>query len=97
MRRTKLDTNYILAFLLNLVLNIEGAIPGIVLLVLYFIFDISIWWAAGAFLAWILYLLIWMWVVGIINKCSKPEKQKENKNPYSKKSFPSHNNELKQK
>ncbi len=95
MRRTKLDLNFFISFLLNVLLNLEGAIPGVILLILHFIFHISIWWAIGAFLAWIVYLLVWMWVLSLINKCSKPAKPKENKNPYSKKSFPSHKDDIK--
>ena len=87
MRRTKIDTNFILSFLLNILLNIEGAIPGVILLILHFVLHISVWWAVGAFAIWILYLLIWMWVIGFINKCGKPDKPKENKNPYSKKGY----------
>lgn len=87
MRRTKIDTNFIIAFLINILLNLEGSIPGIILLVLHYVFGISIWWSIGAFLIWILYLLVWMWVLGLVNKCSVPDKPKENKNPYSNKGY----------
>ena len=87
MRRTKRHSNLFLCLLINILINFEGAIPGIILLVCYFIFHISIWWAISAFVLWILYLLIWMWVLGLVNKSSISDKPKENKNPYSKKGY----------
>ena len=86
-RRTKRHSNLFLCLLINILINFEGAIPGIILLVCYFIFHISIWWAISAFVLWILYLLIWMWVLGLVNKSSISDKPKENKNPYSKKGY----------
>ena len=87
MRKTKMDANFIICFLINILLNFEGAIPGIILLILHFVLHISVWWAIGAFLLWIIYLLLWMLVVGFINRSSTPDKPKENKNPYSSKGY----------
>ena len=95
MRRTKIDANFILSFLINILLNIEGAIPGVILLILHFALHISVWWAIGAFFVWILYLLIWMLVIGFINTCIKPHKEKENKNPYSNNGYTPRSNNMK--
>ena len=54
MRRTKRNGSFFLCLIMNMLLNIEGIIPIIVLLVLHFVLDISIWWAVGVFLAWII-------------------------------------------
>ena len=91
MRRTKVNTNFIFTILINMLINIDGAIPAIILLILHFIFNISIWWSIIAFLAWIIYLLVWMLVLGFANRCSTPDKPKENKNPYSSKGYVPHN------
>ena len=84
MRRTKRSGNYFFCLLINILLNLDGAIPGVILLVLHFWLNISIWWSICAFAAWILYLMIWMIILGWAGRCSSiPDKPKENKNPYS--------------
>ena len=87
MRRTNKHSNFFLCFIINILLNFEGSIPGIILLILHFVLHISVWWSIGAFALWIIYMLIWMWVLGFVNKCSTPDVPKENKNPYSKKGY----------
>lgn len=85
MRKTKRSGNFFLCFIINMMLNLEGLIPAAILIVLHFIFDISIWWGVGAIGLWILYLMIWMLIFGWVSSASnEPVKQKENKNPYSK-------------
>lgn len=84
LRRTRRTGSFLLTLLINMLLNPEGLIPFVILLVLHFWLDISIWWAVIAFAIWILYLVIWMLVFRWIHKCSTtPDKPKENKNPYS--------------
>lgn len=84
MRRTNRSGGFFLTLLINIVLNFEGAIPGVVLMILHYTIDISIWWSVGAFAVWILYLIFFMFIIGWASSCSNaPEIQKENKNPYS--------------
>ena len=67
-------------------LNIEGVIPAVVLLVLHCYLDISVWWSVFALSLWILYLVIWMLILGYVSRCSNtPDRKTVNKNPYSKK------------
>lgn len=76
--------SFFICLLINIVMNFEGAIPAVILLVLHFIFDISIWWALLAFALFIIGIIIWMLVIGWAGKCSNiPDKPKKNKNPYS--------------
>lgn len=84
MRRTKFNGNFFMCLLINMMINLEGAIPAVVLLILHFVFDISIWWFVGALGAWIVYLLIWMSIFRWAHTSStEPQKVIENKNPYS--------------
>lgn len=85
MRRTKFDGSFFICFLINILLNLEGAIPGVILLVLHFLISISVWWSIGAFALWIIYLFIWMIILRWASSCSSANNiEKENKNPYSK-------------
>ncbi len=83
MRKSKLDGNFFICLLINILLNLEGAIPGAILLVLHFIFEISVWWSVGAFALWIIYILLWMIIFGWANQASSKNEYRENKNPYS--------------
>lgn len=84
MRKTNYSGNFFICLLLNIVLNLDELIPAAVLLLLHFVLDISIWWAIGAFILWILWLILWMFFVGWASKAgSEPDPPKENKNPYS--------------
>ena len=84
MRKTKLSGSFFLCLLINMILNWEGLIPAAVLLVLPFALGWSFWWALAAFGAWLLWMLIWMSVIGWASRCgSTPDPPKENKNPYS--------------
>ncbi len=83
MRKPKLNGNFFMCLLINMLINLEGAIPGAILLVLHFIFELSIWWSVGAFCAWIIYLLLWMAVLKWANSSSSKTEFRENKNPYS--------------
>lgn len=84
MRRTKRGGNFLLCLLFNMLLNLEWAIPGIILLVLHFWLGWSIWWSVAAFALWILIIIFWMFIIGWAGNCSNtPDPPKENKNPYS--------------
>lgn len=80
--------NFFLAFILNLVLNLEWVIPAVVLIILHFTIGLPIFWFWLAFGLWIGGILIMTLVLGWAGRCSQPQPPKENKNPYSKHSFP---------
>ena len=87
MRQAKRSGSFLACLVVNLLLNFEWSIPAWILLVLHFIFDISIWWFVGAFALWLFIMIAWMNVIGWAADCSSaPDPQKENKNPYSVKS-----------
>ena len=83
MRRTKRTGNFFLCLLINIMLNVEGSIPAWILLILHFCIGISIFWFWLALALWIIYLLVWMKIIGWAGRCSTPDPPKENKNPYS--------------
>ena len=83
MRRTKRTGNFFLCLLFNMMLNLEGTIPAWILLILHFCIGISIFWFWLALALWIIYLLVWMKIIGWAGRCSTPDSPKENKNPYS--------------
>ena len=83
MRRTKRTGNFFLCLLINIMLNLEGSIPAWILLILHFCIGISILWFWLALALWIIYLLVWMKIIGWAGRCSTPDPPKENKNPYS--------------
>ncbi len=92
MRKTKISANFFIALFINLLLNIEGAVIGVVLLLLHFWIGISVWWSVGAFAVWILYIILFMYFMGWAADCSNTKDPvKENKNPYSTKSYTSYN------
>lgn len=84
MRKTKISANFFITLFINLLLNIEGAVIGVVLLLLHFWIGISVWWSVGAFVVWILYIILFMYFMGWAADCSNTKDPvKENKNPYS--------------
>ena len=77
---------FIINLLLGLFINIEWGIPALILLILHFVFDISILWFIGALVAWFLLVIASMLIVGFSAKCSNiKDPPKENKNIYSAK------------
>ena len=85
MRRTRRKRNFLLTLLINLLLNLEWAIPAVVLLILHFRLNISPWWTAAGLALWLLRVLAGMLFMGWAVKCgSEKDPPKENKNPYSK-------------
>lgn len=84
MRTTKRNSGFLVCFLINAILNIDGLIPAGILLVLHFVFDISILWSILAAIVWLGVLIVKMLLLRWVNSCSNtPEKEKVNKNPYS--------------
>ena len=84
MRKTKRSGGFWLCLLINMMLNLEGLIPAAVLLVLHFLLGWSVWWAALALGVWIVWLVVWMKLIGWAGDCSSTtDPPKENKNPYS--------------
>ncbi len=82
MRRSH-HSNFILAFILTLLFNLEGLIPALILLALHFLFGISLWWSAGALALWIGIILLRMLFLSWAGRCSRPDPPKKNKNPHS--------------
>ena len=60
MRNSKRSGSFFPCLFINMLMNIEGLLPAVILLVLHFWLKISVWWSVGAFIAWILYLIMWM-------------------------------------
>lgn len=84
MRQTKRSGSFWLCLLSNLLLNLEGTIPAIVLLGMHYVFGLSLWWAAGALALWIFGMVLWMKFMGFAARSSgEKDPPKENKNPYS--------------
>lgn len=84
MKWVKKDSGFLLSFFINLLFNLEWAIPAVICFVLHFIFNISLWWTFGALMLWILVVLARTSLLFALNRVGNmPEKQRENKNPYS--------------
>ena len=78
------NNHFLTCLLLNMLLDLDGTIPGWILLGLHIWLDISIWWSAGAFALWIVSILLKMWLLGWAAECGNhKDPPKENKNPYS--------------
>lgn len=77
------NSNFFLAYLLNLVLNLEWSIPAWILLGLHFWLEVPIflfWLALGL---WLGGTLLFLLVILLIRKTVPPDVPQENKNPYS--------------
>ena len=86
MRRSRRGGSFFISLLFNMLINLEGSVPALILLALHFLIDISIGWFFLALSLWILYLVLWMLFVGWASSAaSTPDKPRENKNPYSAK------------
>ena len=83
-RRTKYTGSFFIMLLFNILINIEWSLPAWILLILHFVIGLSIWWFVAALALWIVFILLWMLVIGAAAKCgSEPAPYRENKNPYS--------------
>lgn len=88
MRRTSRTGSFFLIYLFNVMINFRLTIPGWILLILHFIIPeyIKWWYCLVYFGAFLLYILIWMLVIGGISRwanTAKPAPPIQNKNPYS--------------
>lgn len=88
MRKLRVDGNFWLALLLNLVFHWEGSIPAWICLLLHFLIGLSIKWFWITFGIWLAAMILWMMLIGKFyawaSRCGNtPDKPKENKNPYS--------------
>ena len=84
MRKSKQGGSFLPCLFINALMHIEGLLPAGILLILRFWLKISVWWSVGAFIAWILYLIICMVFIGWAGRCgSAHDLPKENKNPFS--------------
>lgn len=88
MRRTTRTGSFLFCLFFNLLLNLEGTVPGLILVALHLWLGISLWWAVGAFALWILGIILGMRFMGWAADCgNQKDPPKENKNPYSKKTI----------
>lgn len=87
MRKPKYGGTFILTLFLNMVFNLEWTIPAWILLAMHFWKGWSLWLFWGALGLWFLVIVISMLLVGWAARCSKPTPFRENKNPYSAKSY----------
>lgn len=84
MRVVKRIFDFFLCLLVNMLIDWDGLIPAAVLLVLHYLFELSVWWAVAATVLWIVRIVIRMHFIGWARKCGDtPDIPKENKNPYS--------------
>ena len=84
MKWVKKDSGFLLSFFINLLFNLEWAIPAVICFVLHFIFGISLWWTLGFIALWVIIVLARTSLLFALNRVGNmPEKQRENKNPYS--------------
>lgn len=88
MRKTSRTGSFFLVLLFNILMNFRLTIPGWILLVLHFIIPqyIKWWYCLAYFGAFLLYMILWMLILGAIGRwanTAKPAPPIENKNPYS--------------
>lgn len=84
MRKANRSGGTLLCLILNILLNLDGIIPALILLALHFWLDISIWWAVAAGAIWLLQIVFWTLFWRFANKCGNThDLPRENKNPYS--------------
>ena len=75
---------YVLNFVLSLLFHWYWSIPAWILLILHFIFGISVWWSVGAFVLYVIGVRVFVHAVGwLVHMGNEDEKPQKNKNPYS--------------
>lgn len=83
-KRPRVNGGFFAALGINLIFDLEWTIPAWILLVLHFVFDISILWFIGAIALWVVGVgvktAVFSW---LIREGNRPDPPKENKNPYS--------------
>ncbi|MGN1017321.1 MAG: hypothetical protein ACI4PB_00715 [Oscillospiraceae bacterium] len=69
MRRTSRSGSFFVCLVFNMLLNLEGLIPAVVLLVLHYVLGWPLWPTFAAVGLWVLYLIAWMAVIGWAGRC----------------------------
>ncbi len=88
MKWVKKDSGFLLSFFINLLFNLEWALPAVICFVLHFILGISLWWTFGGIALWMLVVFLRTSLLFALNRVGNmPEKKTENKNPYSSKGY----------
>ena len=87
-RYGKACLQFIAALFLNVLFHWEGTIPAWNLLVLHFVFGLSLKWFRIALGIWFVGILVWMrisgWFLDRVNRCGSHETPpQKNVNPYS--------------
>ncbi len=79
------ESGFFLSLCLNLAFQFEWIIIGSLLLVVHFIFGLSIWFAVVVYGLWLLQALLVTITLTMANRCGnqEPVKEKPNVNPYS--------------
>ncbi len=84
MRTTKRRRGFFLTLLINLLLNLEGLVPAILLAALHFLLGWPFWLVWVALGLWIAAVCVRMWVFGWLGAAgNEPTPYRPNKNPYS--------------
>ncbi len=77
-------SDYALCFVSSMALHLHWLMPAVLLFAAHFVFGISLWWAAGSFVVFLLVILFRTLVIGWASGCRQtPSLHKENRNPYS--------------
>ena len=86
MFRRSTTGGFFVSLLFTMLLNLEWLVPAAALLGGHFLFSWPLWWAAIAAGAWLLWVVVVVWLLGLACRAGNaPQPQTENKNPYSKK------------
>ena len=76
--------NYVISFLLSLLFHWYLCIPAVILLIFHFVFGISIWWAVGAFILYVVGVRVYMHILGrLVHMGNIKQNENRNVNPHS--------------
>ena len=76
------------SFMINILLDMWGAIPAVILLVLHFFLGVPLWFFVMALAGWLVIVGTMTVLMHLItSQPDTPHKQKKNMNPYSKKGY----------
>lgn len=87
MRRSGVSGGFFLCLLMNIVFNLDKALPAVILLILHFSLGLSVIWFWAAIGIWLMWIIIVTSFLKWVNHCgnSMPVNVNSNKNPYSAK------------
>lgn len=84
MRTTKRQRGFFLTLLINLLLNLEGLVPAILLTAMHVLLGWPFWLVWIALGLWVAAICVQMWVFGWLRSAgNEPTAYRPNKNPYS--------------